>query len=62
MEWHETHALGDLLPSGEIFCFVGPSLSTTGVLLLAPAAALGVPEAEARSAWIGVRDVGANVG
>ena len=61
MKRSRTHALGDLLPSGESFWFAGPSLSTTGVLLLA-AAALGVPEAEARSAWTGARDVEANVG
>ena len=56
-----THALGDLLPSGEILDFAGPSLKTTGVLLLA-AAALGVPEVEPRSAWTGVRETGAKVG
>lgn len=57
-----THAFGDLLPSGDTFGFAGPSPNTTGVVLLMVTAALGVPDAEARSAWTGVREVGARVG
>ncbi len=59
IESQTTYELGERFPSGVIFCFAVPSLSTTG--------ALGdvireVAEADLLSAWPGVCVEGASVG
>lgn len=55
----ETHELGERLPSGVIFCFAAPSLSTIGAL---GDVVRDVADADLLSVCAGVCIEGANVG